>query len=76
MLLTNYYIYIIIILENKKEVKKMEGIKKEIAKAQKMKLTFFEFLFAEFIKFFLLGLFFNLYIFSVYKIVVFLEKIL
>lgn len=54
----------------------MEGIKKEIAKAQKMKLTFFEFLIAELIKFFLLGLFLNLYIFSIYKILVFIEKIL
>lgn len=54
----------------------MEGIKKEIRKAKKLKMNFSEFLIAEFIKFFLLGLFFNLYIFSVYKIVVFLEKIL
>lgn len=53
----------------------MEGIKKEIAKAQKLKLTFIEFLIAEFIKFFLLGLFFNLYIFSIYKMIIFLEKI-
>jgi len=54
----------------------MEGIKKEIRKAKKLKMTFFEFLTAEFIKLFLLGLFFNLYIFSIYKILVFLEKIL
>lgn len=54
----------------------MEGIKKEIVKAKKLKLTFFEFLIAELLKFFLLGLFFNLYIFSIYKILIFLEKIL
>lgn len=53
----------------------MEGIKKEIQKAKKLKMNFFEFLIAELIKFFLLGLFFNLYIFSIYKTIIFLEKI-